>query len=311
MLYILLFSFLIGLFITGMTLLKIGLFNLSSNKLKVWLSKLTSSPWKGLIVGTIITALIQSSSAVMVITIGLIAARILSFPQSIGIILGTNIGSTFTTEFITFDLDEWLIPLALLGTLFIWLRNVKIRSMGLVLIGISAVFTAMRGFENLAVPLKTIPFIENHLLSINENYLLSVVTGFVLTAIIQSSGATIGIMMGFLTTGIVNLEGSIGVMLGSNIGTCVSAYIASLGSSKEAKLSSYAHIWLNVLGVLLFYPFIEQLSTLVKALTIEADVQLAHASLIFNIITSLIVLPFANQFGNLILKIHKGYDLRS
>lgn len=311
MLYILLFSFLIGLFITGMTLLKIGLFNLSSNKLKVWLSKLTSSPWQGLIVGTIITALIQSSSAVMVITIGLIAARILSFPQSIGIILGTNIGSTFTTEFITFDLDEWLIPLALLGTLFIWLRNVKIRSMGLVLIGISAVFTAMRGFENLAVPLKTIPFIENHLLSINENYLLSVVTGFVLTAIIQSSGATIGIMMGFLTTGIVNLEGSIGVMLGSNIGTCVSAYIASLGSSKEAKLSSYAHIWLNVLGVLLFYPFIEQLSTLVKALTIEADVQLAHASLIFNIITSLIVLPFANQFGNLILKIHKGYDLRS
>lgn len=123
MLYILLFILFILLFIFGMTIIRFGLFNLSGNKLKGWLTKLTSTPFKGMVTGTFVTALLQSSSAVMVITIGLISAKIMTFPQSIGIILGTNIGTTFKTELITFNLDKVLVPLAIIGAFLTFLNQ--------------------------------------------------------------------------------------------------------------------------------------------------------------------------------------------
>src|SRR6059058_2657364 len=119
MLYLLLFIFCILLFIFGMNIIRIGLFNISADKLKTWLIKLTNTPFKGMLTGTFITALLQSSTAVMVITIGLISARIMTFPQSIGIILGTNIGTTFKTELITYNLDSILVPLAVSGAFLI------------------------------------------------------------------------------------------------------------------------------------------------------------------------------------------------
>lgn len=148
MLHILLFILCILLFIFGMTIIRFGLFNLSANNLKNWLIKLTSNPLKGMLTGTFITALLQSSTAVMVITIGLISAKIMTFPQSIGIILGTNIGTTFKTEIITFNVDSAILPLAIIGAVMILINTKKIRSIGLLVFGIASVFTAMKGFEN-------------------------------------------------------------------------------------------------------------------------------------------------------------------
>ncbi len=287
-----------------MTIIRFGLFNLSANKLKTWLIKLTRTPLKGMLTGTFITALLQSSSAVMVITIGLISARIMTFPQSIGIILGTNIGTTFKTELITFDLDTILVPLAICGALLIFFKNKKARSIGMILFGITSVFTAMKGFELLAEPLTTMTIIHNFILSINDHIVLSLLTGTVITAVIQSSTAMTGIAMGFLAAGLLQLDAAIAIVLGANIGTCITAIIASIGGGKESRLAAFAHIWLNVFGVLLFIPLIPILTENASFLASKIDVQLAHISVIFNVATSLIVLPFATKFGEMILLLH-------
>lgn len=304
MLYILLFILCILLFIFGMTIIRFGLFNLSAEKLRIWLIKLTSTPFKGMVTGTFITALLQSSTAVMVITIGLISARIMTFPQSIGIILGTNIGTTFKTELITFNLDAVLVPLAISGAILIFFKSKRLRSIGMLLFGVASVFTAMKGFELLADPLTSLPFINKFILLINDSIGLSILTGAVMTAIIQSSTAMTGIAMGFLTAGLLQLDAGIAIMLGANIGTCITAIIASIGGGKESRLAAFAHVWLNVIGVLLFIPIIPVLANHANLLSSQKDVQLAHISVIFNVATSLLVLPFATKFGEMILYVH-------
>lgn len=302
--YIVLFIFCILLFIFGMNIIRIGLFNISAEKLKSWLIKLTSTPLKGMLTGTFITALLQSSTAVMVITIGLISAKIMTFPQSIGIILGTNIGTTFKTELITFDIDAAIAPLAVIGAILILFQNKKTRSIGMTVFGIASVFTAMKGFEYLAQPLTSLPIVHNGLLKLNGSISMSLLTGTILTIIIQSSTAMTGIAMGFLTAGLLKLDAGIAIMLGANIGTCITAIIASIGGGKEAKLAAYAHVWLNVFGVLLFIPLIPTLTALAPNIAGQKDVQLAHISVIFNVATSLILLPFATRFGKMILYLH-------
>ncbi|RBP94089.1 phosphate:Na+ symporter [Cytobacillus firmus] len=304
MVQLLLFFLLIGLFIYGMTLLRSGLFNLSADSLKKWLAVMTNSPWKGLVIGTIVTAVLQSSSAVMIITIGMVSARMLTFPQTIGIILGTNIGTTFTTELITFNIESYIIPLAAAGSILAVLKKNSMRSTGLALLGLSAVFAAMRGFEYLAGSVKDNDMVNHWLLTLDGNYMFAVAAGIVLTAIIQSSTATTGIIMGFLTAEAMDLDTGIAIMLGSNIGTCVDAYLASIGSGKEARLTAFAHIWLNCLGVAAFYPFIHALAVLGQSASGSPDVQLAHISVLFNVISSLVVLPVANQFGRFVIRLH-------
>lgn len=301
---LLLFLLFIGVFIYGMTLLRSGLFNLSADSLKIWLTKMTDSPWKGLLAGVGITCLLQSSSAVMVITIGLISARLLTFGQSIGIILGTNIGTTLTTELITFDIESFIIPLAVLGAALMLIGKYKLKSIGLILLGISAVFAAMGGFEFMAGPLKEVAWVDQLLITLDGSYFYSILAGAGITAIIQSSTATTGIIMGLLTGEAIELDTGISIMLGSNIGTCVTAFLAAVGAGREARLSAYAHIWLNILGVIVFYPFIGMLTDLGTQLAFQADVQLAHVSVIFNVISSLLVLPFASRFGRFILWMH-------
>ena len=305
MLYTGLFIMMILLFIYGMTMLRTGLFNLSSHSFKALLEKLTNKPWKGMAAGILITAVLQSSSAVMVLTIGLIAARVLTFPQSIGIILGTNIGTTFTTEFITYDISDYLLPLAIIGAVCILINKYKLRSIGFVLFGIAIVFTAMKGFRHFAGIIQDNPFMQNFLAHLSDRILLALAVGIIITALIQSSTATIGIIMGFLSADMLSIEAGIAIMLGSNIGTCITSYLASIGAEKQAKLCAYAHIWLNVCGVLLFYPFIGHLTDAVEYMTNAKDVQLAHASLLFNVLSSLLVLPFAEKFGRGIMKLHK------
>jgi phosphate:Na+ symporter len=297
---------LVGLFILGMSMLRYGLFHLSGESLKIWLTKTTDVPWKGFLAGILITCLLQSSSAVMIITIGLISVKMLTFPQSIGIILGTNIGTTITTEVITFDIGAFLLPFVIIAIVLLFMKKKKLQSTGLILLGISFVFMAMDGFEYLANPLRELAMIDTLLSNLDESYLLSVIAGTIITALIQSSTATTAIIMGFLSSGAINLDTGIAILLGSNIGTCADAFLASIGGGKEARLTAYAHVWLNLLGVLCFYPFIGTLAEVGPTLAANAHVQLAHISVIFNVICSLAVLPFAQSFGKMIMKIHDG-----
>lgn len=301
---ILLFILLVSVFIMGMTILRGGLFKLSGETFKRMLERVTSSPVKAMLMSIFVTALLHSSSAVMVITIGLIAAGMLSFPKSIGIILGTNIGTTFTTEFITFNINQYLVPMAIIGAILMVFKNVKMRSSGAILFGMSAVFIAIQGFEYLATPLTELSSVETILSMLNNSHFLSVLFGMIFTALIQSSTAMTGITMGFLSGDILKLDAGIAIMLGSNVGTCITAFLAAIGSGRESKLCAYAHIWLNVVGVALFIPFIDYLASLAPIAATSPDVQLAHSSLLFNVITSIIVLPFAEQFGKWIQFVH-------
>ncbi|CAG9619365.1 hypothetical protein BACCIP111883_00132 [Sutcliffiella rhizosphaerae] len=294
----------LAIFLIGMTVMRSGLLQLSEDRTKNFITKFTDYPWKGLLIGIIITGLLQSSSAVMVITVGLVAAGYLSFYQSIGIMLGSNIGSTFITELITIDITPFIFPILILGFILLFSKRKLPFSFGSTMFGLGCLFVAMNGFESLAAPLSTFPKVQEFLTLTNEHHLFGVGIGTLLTAIIQSSSATTGISMSFLSHDLLSLQAGIAIMLGANIGTCVTGYLASIGSIKEAKLTAFAHIWLNVIGVTLFFPLIPFLSRFVELLASSADVQLAHSSLIFNIICSVLALPFAKQFAKFVERIH-------
>ncbi|MEK4537471.1 MULTISPECIES: Na/Pi symporter [Peribacillus] len=304
---LILFLLFIAIFLAGMAVLRIGLFNMSGAALKTFLSKVTDRPWKGFFAGTIFTGILQSSSAVMVMTVGLVSAGSLTFPQTIGIILGTNIGSTFTAEFMTISLDRWIIPGVISGAILCLMPKVLSKSAGMSLIGISAIFAAMSGFKMLSKPIAVYPSVQTLISNIEDHMSIALLAGILLTAMIHSSSATIGIAMSFLMSGELSVSSAIIMMLGSNIGTCITGYMASIGSGRQAAFTAYAHIWLNVIGVAAFLPLVDVLERTAAFFTDDKGTQLAHASVIFNIVTSLIVLPFARQFSNFILLIHRPH----
>ncbi|KQL53501.1 Na/Pi cotransporter [Heyndrickxia shackletonii] len=304
MLYLILFICLVGVFILGITWLRIGLFNLSGKAMEQWLKKVTNTPFKGMLVGIIMTPILQSSGAVMVITVGLVSARVLAFPQTIGIILGTNIGTTFTLEFLSFNLSVLVIPFFILGIMCLFFRRTKWKSLSYVFIGFAFIFSAMRAFERLAIPFTQLPSTQKLLMLLSDHFLYAFIVGIILTACIQSSTVMTGIAMSFLSAHIFTLETGIAIMLGANIGTCITGLLASVGAGEEARLTAYAHIWLNVGGAFLCLPFLSQLSFICKELSSNPETQLAHASVIFNLFSSILVLPIATKFGQFIVKVH-------
>ncbi|WP_018661423.1 Na/Pi symporter [Heyndrickxia acidiproducens] len=304
MLYICWFIGLTITFLFGITRLRTGLFNLSAGAIEVWLKRFTRTPLTGMLFGMLMTALLQSSSAVMVITVGLVSARLLTFTQSIGIILGTNIGTTFTLELLTFKLSNLCLPLLAAGLLLQFFKHQRIKSAGYILFGLALVFAAMRGFEWLAVPISKTTMIQHLFIMLKAHIILAFLLGILLSATIQSSTVTIGMAMGFISSGVFPLETGIAIMLGANIGTCITGLLASFGAGEEPRLTAYTHIWLNAGGALIFFPFIPLLADFCRALSNFPDQQLAHASLLFNLASSLIVLPFAGQFGRLVITVH-------
>ena len=306
---LILFGIYIAVFLVGMMLLKYGFYRLSAHKLKAWLTKFTKTPLQSFLTGTIITALVQSSSAVIVVTIGLVTARYLTFRQSLGIILGTNIGSTVTTEIITLDIAKASIPLLIVGSLFVVFTKERVLySLGVIFVGFASVFFAMDGFKLTAEPLSVHSVVEQLLTTTNSSLISGIIVGTIITSIIQSSAATIGIAMGFLTENLITLPTGVAMLLGANIGTCVTGLLASINSSHEAKLTAYTHLWFNVLGVITFYPFINVICLLADHLANTPDVQLAHISVLFNVICSLIALPFTDQIEKFILFLHGKKD---
>lgn len=304
MLYILFFALLTGCFLLGLAWMRIGLFNISGSSIEKYLRKATGTPFKGMVAGIGLTALLQSSSAVTVIAVGLVSARILAFPQTIGIILGTNIGTTFTLEFLSFGVSAVIAPFIAAGLMLLMFRKPKLKSFGYIFLGLGIIFASMEGFARVSAPIQHLDAVNGLLSQLNSNMALAILAGAVLTAVIQSSTATTGIAMSFIGAGVLPLEAGIAIMLGSNVGTCGTALIAGIAAGKEARLTAYAHTWLNLMGALLFLPLIPALSSVSSSLSTVPETQLAHASVIFNVVCSLCVLPFSHSFGNWIVRIH-------
>ncbi|MBO0993988.1 Na/Pi symporter [Bacillus sp. SD088] len=304
MLHIFIFVLLASAFLLGMTWMRVGLFNLSGSRMENWLQKFTRSPFMGMLAGIGMTAVLQSSSAVTVIAVGLVSARILTFPQTIGIILGTNIGTTITLEFFTFDLTRMVIPFIIVGICLQFFKNTKFKSSGFIFLGIGIIFASMNGFEQLANSIEDVPFMQKLIYTMKDNIAISFLTGTFLTAFIQSSTVMTGIAMTFLTSGTFTLDTGIAIMIGANIGTCATALLASIGVGNEARLTAYAHTWLNLIGAIIFLPFISILSHTSSMLSDLPATQLAHASVLYNMAVSLLILPFARKFGQYIIWLH-------
>ncbi|MFA9558785.1 Na/Pi symporter [Evansella sp. AB-rgal1] len=299
------FAIFIALFLFGMTVMRQGLLHLQGERMTSIIYKATDNPYKGFIVGIIVTALLQSSSAVMVITVGLVASGFIPFRHSIGIILGTNIGTVVTLEILAFDLAILIFPLLFLGILLLLQRSQLLFSIGCFCFGFSSMLVAMHGFETLSYPLSSLAIVYDWLVSTNEIESLAVTIGVILSGIIQSSSAVTAIAMSFMNENLLQLPAGISIMLGANLGTCVTALLASLGGSKESKLTAYTHIWVNIIGIVLFFPFIHLLATTVETLSSSPSQQLAHAALLFNVVCSLIFLPFIHSLSRFVQWIHR------
>lgn len=202
---LMLFAIYTAVFLIGMFMMKAGFYTLSGHRLKRWLMRFTATPWQAFLTGLATTALVQSSSAVMVMTVGLVATRYLSFRQSIGIILGSNIGSTITTELITLDIGDGAIPFLLGGALLVFIgRHRLVYSLGMIAVGLAALLFAMDGFSSLAKPLASYPLVDAWLQQTNGSTAIGLLVGIILTALVHSSAATIGIAMGFFKRAIVD-----------------------------------------------------------------------------------------------------------
>lgn len=289
----------LGLFLGGMRLMRLGLLAIAGDKLQRWLLTFTRTPSRGMITGTLITMLVQSSSAVTVITIGLVNARLLTFPQTVGIILGTNIGTTFTTQLIALNPHKLALPLFMIGGVMYFVRHTFIKALGASLAGFGCIFLGIRMMQAITGPLQESHFFLSTLAGEHASNLNGIVLGAAFTALLHSGSAVTALTMGFVNEHILSLTMGIAIILGSNVGTCITAILAAIGSSAAAKQVAWVHVFLNVAGVLLFWPFIGPLADLLQMLTNHPDVQIAHAQTLFNVICSVLALPFVNMIARL------------
>jgi phosphate:Na+ symporter len=315
-----LFSFIIpsilgfALLLSGMKVIEVSLTRWAGQKLSSWVERSTSTPLKGFAVGTAASALLQSSTAVTVLTIGFVNAGWLSLSRSFAIILGTNVGTTLTTELMSLKLHQYGLPilmLALIGwtvtAMFNELRNAAITpSWGLPLRYVSV---AIGGFGILLIGFKLLqgmgPSLQDNgtfeafMSHTNDNLLWGVAGGALLTALVHSSTAVIAMCMGLAATGAITPEAGIAIMLGANIGTCFTGLVASLSGGRGGKFVALSQLALNTSGAILFFPLIGLLhATAAYIAPGDPAAQIAHSQTLFNVVCSLLALPIAYYNGN-------------
>ncbi|WP_117169181.1 Na/Pi symporter [Paraliobacillus sediminis] len=284
------------LFYMGMRLLQTGLTFFMSSKIEAWLTKGTQNIFGSILIGMIATFFLQSSSVVLVITISFVTIGAISFRQTIGIILGANIGTTITGEILVFgDAFPFLIWLVI-GVFMLLFPQKNIFYSGCILVGLSTIFVSLDGFESLATLVAT-----NHLLLAGLSLTdttpsIGIVIGTVISGIIQSSSATFGLTLSMMEQQLLSLSSAIAIILGSNIGTCITSLIATIGAKREAKLVALTHTAFNLITVVIAIPLLPLINLIALQLANESSMQLAHISVLFNLFSVLIVLPFIPLF---------------
>lgn len=287
----------LSIFLFGMQLMRIGLEMAARDRLRTVLLRFTKTPTRGMVTGMIATALLQSSSTVTVLTIGFVNAGVISFTQTIGIILGSNIGTTITTEILALKVEDFSVPLLLIGSVCYMIPWKGMQTAGLVIGGFGCIFLGMEAMQWVVEPLKNRGWLGTIINVTGDNLWMAVLAGVLVTAIVQSGNAVIAMTMGFFATGLISLPFAIAIVLGSNAGTCVTGLLAAIGSNRGAKRVALAHLVLNVGGILLFTPMIGWIAQLAPLLSAHPATQIAHIQTLYNLICSLIVLPFTGWFA--------------
>jgi len=297
----------LALFLYGMEKMSEGMKKSAGNKMRSILAALTKNRVTGLLVGAFVTMVIQSSSATTVMLVSFVQAGLMSFAQSLGVILGADIGTTITAQLIAFKLTDYALLMIAVGFgLRMFAKQDNIRHIGDVILGFGILFFGMKLMSDAMKPLRTYPgFID--LMQGLENPLLGLLVGTVFTALIQSSSAFTGVLIVLAQQHLITLEAGIPMLFGANIGTCVTAGLASIGMSREAKRVALAHVLFKIAGVLLFIFWIPSFADIIRSLAEKfgADIarQIANAHTIFNVSLGLVFLPFTALFASLILRL--------
>ncbi|MGG1552680.1 Na/Pi cotransporter family protein [Paenibacillus ferrarius] len=317
----------LALFLLGMKLMENALQAWAGPRLQLWLERFTRTPVRGLATGTVLTAALQSSSAITVIAIGLVGGGVLTFPRTLGVILGTNIGTCLTTELIGISLGGIGVPLLLVSagvwlTSWIagplpsasgpdlpaakpgaaaaitaaasaggrpWLRGVRYGA--LAASGFALVLLGIEIMQTIGPALQSRGLFAWFVLQAQSSLLWGILAGAAVTALVHSSAAVIAMAMGLAAVGGIPVELGVAITIGANVGTCVTALIAGMSSTRAGRYVAWSHILLNVGGAVLFYPFIHQLVAVSSLWAADASSQIARSQTIFNVICSLIALP--------------------
>lgn len=284
----------LGLFIYGMKLMGDGLENAAGEGLKSILEKVTSNRLMGVAVGAIVTAVIQSSSATTVMVVGFVNAGLMSLAQAAGVIMGANIGTTITAQLVAFKLDQIAPIFVCVGAMIVmFARAKKRREIGNIILGFGILFTGMGIMSGAMKPMASSPMFMDILIAIGDNWFIGIIAGAAITALLQSSSATTGILIALATTGSIDIGLALPVVFGCNIGTCITAIIASIGTNKTAHKAALLHLIFNIVGTVIFLPFLNILGEFVQS-TSPGDVsrQIANAHTVFNIANTALLLPF-------------------
>jgi phosphate:Na+ symporter len=293
-----------ALFLFGINLLSSGIEKLAGDQIQVWLEKVTNNRFKSAVFGAIATALVQSSSLIMATMIGLINANLMTVTQAIGVMLGQEIGTTMTAQIVSFQVGDFRLVLVVLGLLFYeFFPKRDWKKFGEIFMGLGVIFVGMGFMSGALDSLIEISWVAELLLLLGDHIWLGVLAGVVLTAVTQSSSAVTSLVVAMGISNVITLEGAIGIILGANIGTCVTGLIASLRLSPTARQASLAQIVINIAGVLLFLPFVTPFASLVEGTASALARQIANAHSIFNVVVSIVLFPFAQPIANLVKSI--------
>ncbi|MGD9569797.1 MAG: Na/Pi cotransporter family protein [Sedimentibacter sp.] len=286
----------LGLFLFGMSYMGDGLQKAAGSKMKDILAALTKNRLMGVLVGTLVTGVIQSSSATTVMVVGFVNAGLMNLNQAVGIIMGANIGTTVTAFLVSLNITKIATLMVGVGVLiFLVAKKKKVKSIAEVIIGFGILFIGMKFMGNAMEPLETNPnFIG--LMTKFDNPFLGIIVGFVMTAILQSSSATTGLLIAVAATGVITFEQAYPIVFGQNIGTCVTAMLASIGANKTAKRAAVIHLLFNVCGTVLFMLFLRRPVQWMVYEIVPTYVpqQIAAGHIFFNVINVIILFPFAN-----------------
>ena len=319
----------LGMFLFGVKSMSEGLQSVAGDKMRVILEKGTKTPIRGVFTGAIVTALIQSSSGTTVLTVGLVNAGLLPLRQAIGVIMGANIGTTLTAYLIGFDLGAYSLPILALGVfLLFFFKNKKVNYIGQVLLGFGLLFYGMEVMGEGVKPLRNSPFFIDLMKGVDNNSLMGVLIGVIFTGIVQSSTATIGVLQELASQGVVTYNQAVPILFGDNIGTTVTALLASIGATVAARRAALTHMLFNLTGTIIFLPlfilgifqiiivgFTDFIYILLPGFegtweTLNIKMQIAQTHGVFNITNTLIHLPFVSLLTALVTKIIPGGDRR-
>ena len=288
----------VGLFLYGIKLMGDALQSLAGDRMRRLVGSLTRTPVRGVLIGTFVTMLIQSSSATTVMTVSFVHVGLMTLQQAVGVIMGANVGTTMTAQIIAFKLNAYALPLIGIGMfLALFGKSKKQRYIGNGRVGFGLLFLGMKTMED------SMSFLRGRqdlFLSFSSNPMLGVLAGTVVTMVVQSSAATIGLTIAMAAQGLFGLDVALPIVLGDNIGTTITAVLASFGSNRSAKQAAAAHVMFNIIGVTWALLTLPLFQSIVMVTAKDVSHQLANAHTLFNILNTLFFLPFTAPFARLI-----------